>query len=109
MVKNVNIDKEIMDIVKKYVEIVLANYKVEAIILFGSYAKGTNREDSDIDIAIITDDLKHGDRIDEEINLMKLRRGIDYRLEPHIIRVKDFKNIETPFIQEVINTGIKVA
>ena len=103
------INSEIMDIVKKYVAIILQNYDVKAIILFGSYAKGTNHEDSDIDIAIITDDLKHGDRIDEEIYLMSLRRNIDRRIEPHVIKVEDYENIETPFIQEVIDTGIKVA
>ena len=43
------IDREIMDIVNKYVEVILAHYEVKAIILFGSYAKGTNHEDSDID------------------------------------------------------------
>ena len=40
---------------------------------------------------------------------MRLRRKIDTRIEPHLIRIKDYKNAETPFIQEVINTGIKVA
>ena len=109
MAKNNVIDKEIMDIVKKYVNVILENYKVKAIILFGSYAKGTNHEDSDIDIAIVTNDLKHGDRIDEEIFLTKLRRNIDYRIEPHLIEVADYDNIETPFVEEIINTGIKVA
>ena len=109
MVKNNVIDKEIMDIVKRYVNVILANYKVKAIILFGSYAKGTNHEDSDIDIAIVTNDLKHGDRIDEEIYLTKLRKNIDYRIEPHLIEVADYDNVETPFVEEVINTGIKVA
>lgn len=41
--------------------------------------------------------------------LKKLRRNIDYRIEPHLIEVADFDNIETPFVQEVIDTGIKVA
>lgn len=103
------IDPVIMDIVKKYAEVILANYEVKAIILFGSYAKGTNHGDSDIDIAIITDDLKYADKFDEELNLMWLRRDIDYRIEPHLIEVKDYDNVETPFIQEVIETGIKVA
>lgn len=98
----------IMDIVQRYVEKICENYKVYAIILFGSYAKGTEHEDSDIDIAIITDDFEN-DIFDEEVNLMGLRKGIDYRLEPHIIRIEDYKNAETPFIQEVIDTGIKVA
>lgn len=102
------VNKEIVDIVNKYIEIVSKNYNVLAIILFGSYAKGTQREDSDIDIAIITDDIKT-DKFDEEVNLMQLRNNIDYRIEPHIISVSDYENDETPFVVEVKNTGIKVA
>lgn len=101
-------NKLIMEIIQKYVEKICENYKVYAIILFGSYAKGTNNENSDIDIAVITDDFEN-DIIDEELNLMKLRRKIDTRIEPHLIRIEDYKKAETPFIQEVIDTGIKVA
>ena len=102
------IDKEIIDIVNKYIKIVSKNYNVIAIILFGSYAKGTQREDSDIDIAVITDDIKT-DKFDEEINLMQLRNDIDYRIEPHIISGADYENDETPFVVQVKNTGIKLA
>ena len=105
--KSIN-DKMIMEIVQKYVKKICENYNVYAIILFGSYAKGNEHKDSDIDIAIVTDDIK-SDIFDEEVELMKLRKGIDYRLEPHIIRIEDYKNAETPFIQEIIDTGIKVA
>ena len=101
-------NKLIMEIVQKYVKKICDNYKVYAIILFGSYAKGTENEDSDIDIAIITDDIKN-DICEEELNLMRLRRKIDTRIEPHLIRIEDYKNAETPFIKEVIDTGIKVA
>lgn len=79
-----------------------------AIILFGFYAKGTEHEDSDIDIAVITDDIKT-DAFDEEVKLMILRKGTDYRIESHIITVEDYENDETPFVVEVKNTGIKVA
>lgn len=108
MVKKSISNRLILQIVQEYVEKICENYKVEAIILFGSYAKGTEHEDSDIDIAIVTDDIKN-DIFDEEVNLMGLRKGIDYRLEPHIIRIQDYKDISTPFVQEVINTGIQVA
>ena len=101
-------NKLIMEIVQKYAGKILENYNVEAIILFGSYAKGTEREDSDIDIAVVTDDIEN-DVFDEEVKLMILRRGIDYRIEPHIIRIQDYKEKNDPFIQEVIDTGIKVA
>ncbi len=111
MVRNnvkVEINKEIADIVDKYIDIVTENYNVVAIILFGSYAKGTQTEDSDIDIAIITDDIKT-DKFDEEVKLTLLRRKIDNRIEPHIISINDYENDETPFVVEVKNTGIKVA
>ena len=102
------IKKEIADIIEKYVAIIKVNYDVVAIILFGSYAKGTEHEDSDIDIAVITDDIKT-DTFDEEVKLMILRKGIDYRIEPHIITVEDYENDETPFVVEVKKTRIKVA
>ena len=62
-----------------------------------------------IDIAIITDDIKCNDVFDEQLNLKKLRRSIDYRIEPHLIEIADYDNIEIPFVQEIIDTGIKVA
>ena len=52
MVKR-TIDSRIMDSIKKYIEKISQYYKIEAIILFGSYAKGTENEDSDIDQRII--------------------------------------------------------
>ena len=102
------INQEIIDIVNRYIEIVSKNYNVVTIILFGSYAKGNQREDSDIDIAVVTDDIKT-DKFDEEVNLMQLRNNIDYRIEPHIISVTDYENDETPFVVEIKSTGVKVA
>lgn len=102
------INTEIADIVDKYIAIVKENYNVVAIILFGSYVKGTETKDSDIDIAVVTDDIKT-DKFNEEVKLTLLRRNIDSRIEPHIIKVEEYENDETPFIVEVKNTGIKVA
>ena len=100
--------KEIMESVEKYVEVVKKKYKVEAIILFGSYAKGTNHEDSDIDIAVVTDDFD-GDEFDAQVELGLLRWGIDLRIEVHLITVEDYKTIGNELVWEIINIGIKVA
>ena len=43
-------NKLIMEIVQKYVDKILENYNVEAIILFGFYAKGTEREELIIEL-----------------------------------------------------------
>ena len=70
------------------------------IILFGSYVKGTPREDSDIDIAIVFSD--YDNRLDRQVELMKLTRQIDTRIEPHPFRENEF-NISNPFVNEIVS------
>ena len=106
MVKR-TIDREIMESINKYIEKISKYYKIDAIILFGSYAKGTQNEDSDIDIAIISSDFK--DIFDDMADLIGYTWKIDTRIEPHPISKEDYDEIATPFVQEVIDTGIKVA
>ena len=103
--KTISID--IQDSIMRYIEEVAKKYEIDAIILFGSYAKGNNTEDSDIDIAIISKDFN--DIYDDMAKLMLLTWDIDARIEPHPIKTEDFEEKSNPFIQEIINTGIKVA
>ena len=106
MVKR-TIDSKIMESIKKYVEKISQYYKIEEIILFGSYAKGTENEDSDIDIAIISSDFS--DIIEDGAKLIGFTWKIDTRIEPHPITTEDYKKVSNPFIREVVDTGIKVA
>lgn len=102
-----SIDNRIMDSIKKYIEKISEHYKIETIILFGSYAKGTENEDSDIDIAVISSDLKN--IIDDGAKLIGLTWKIDTRIEPHPILKEDYENVSNPFVKEIVDTGIKVA
>lgn len=106
MVKR-TIDSKVMESIKKYIEKISKYYKIETIILFGSYAKGTQNEDSDIDIAIISSDFK--DIFDDMADLIGYTWKIDTRIEPHPISKEDYDKIATPFVKEVVDTGIKVA
>lgn len=101
------INKEILNSINEYIKEIKKHYNVTAIILFGSYAKGTENEYSDIDIAVILEDFE--DIYDCMANLMGMTWDIDARIEPHPIKKKDFDEESDYFIKEVINTGIKVA
>lgn len=101
------INKDIMNSINKFIEEITKHYNITAIILFGSYAKGTERENSDIDIAVVSDDFE--DTYDFMADLMGLTWDIDARIEPHPIKKKDFDEVSDFFIKEVIDTGIKVA
>ena len=95
------IKKDILDNINKFIEEIKKHYKITAIILFGSYAKGTENEDSDIDIAVISDDFD--DIYDSMAHLMGMTWEIDARIEPHPIKKKDFDEVSDYFIKEVID------
>lgn len=101
------INTEIINSIEKFIKEIKKKYNVEAIILFGSYAKGTENEDSDIDIAIVSADFD--DIYDCMAILMGMTWDIDARIEPHPIKKKDFDEVSDYFVKEIIDTGIKVA
>lgn len=101
------VNSEIMKSIQQYIEKISKYYKIDAIILFGSYAKGTENEESDIDIAIISSDFN--DIIEDGAKLIGLTWKIDTRIEPHPITAEDYRKVSNPFVKEVRDTGIKVA
>lgn len=43
---------EVKNILKKHMETLIKNYNIKLIYIFGSYAKGSNNDNSDLDIAV---------------------------------------------------------
>jgi predicted nucleotidyltransferase len=98
--------KKAIIIAKKYLKLLEQNnYKIIHLYIFGSTVKGKGTEDSDIDIAIVLDDID--DSIETQIHMMKIRRSIDTHIEPHPFRINDFTRYN-PIVQEIIRTGIKI-
>lgn len=94
--------RDAVNLAVKYADAVSSKYDFVKIILFGSYAKGTNNPDSDIDIAVVLKD--YSNLIDIQLDLMRLRRKIDSRIEPHPFREKDF-TIANPIVYEILKYG----
>ncbi len=71
----VKTEREIKEIIYKF-ELALEGLgiKPERILLYGSYAKGTPREDSDIDIIVISDDFKDMNLL-ERLELLGIAAG----------------------------------
>jgi len=80
--------KQVIENAKKYVELINQHLETEKIVLFGSYAKGNWHENSDIDIAVIVDNIT-GDFLAISKMLNKLTRNIDYRIEPVLLEKND--------------------
>ena len=99
------VDQGVIETAKRYVMIIPKNLGVKKAFLFGSFAKGKEKEESDIDIALVLENMP--DFFSTQRHLMKLRRKIDLRIEPHPIKEQDFNSLN-PFAQEVEQTGIEI-
>ena len=108
-IKNSSImDKGINNAINQYITLLKNTHTgIKKVILFGSYAKNNEKNDSDIDIALIFDKLKDVDKFDLQVQLMLLAAQIDSRIEPHPISKKDF-NSDNPFVVEIKRTGIEI-
>jgi uncharacterized protein len=91
--------KTCLDFLKK------ENYDILTAYLFGSYAKGNFNEDSDIDLAVVMKNLSNSFLM--QVELMKISRKFDTRIEPHPFDEVDF-DTSNPFANEILKHGIKI-
>jgi len=99
------VKKTIISTASKYVRQLPLELDVKKAYLFGSCAKGLESKDSDIDIAVVLGNMT--DFFETQMQLMRLRRNVDLRIEPHPIGEKEFNSMN-PFAWEVQNTGIEI-
>ncbi len=97
--------RDALNIANEYAIAVKTKFGISKVFLFGSYAKGNYHDDSDIDIAVVLKDFKN--LIEIQLDLMRLRRKIDSRIEPHPFREGDF-NENNPIVNEIIKFGLEI-
>jgi predicted nucleotidyltransferase len=88
--------------VRKYAERVRHDFNVKKVILFGSHAKGTAREDSDIDVAVVFESID-GDYLDVITRLTRIRRDVEHRIEP--VALEEL-NDQSGFLKEITKSGV---
>jgi len=102
------LDKErVREIAFKYSEEVKKVLNPTSVILFGSYVNGTPHEWSDIDIAVLVNNIKDEDWYDARILLQSIRYNKGFLddfidIEPHLLN-PDYD--PSGFVEHVIKTG----
>ncbi len=93
-------------IVKEYINFLKNNqYNIKKVYLFGSYVTESNNEDSDIDLAIVMNNVSNS--FITQVQLMKISRKFDTRIEPHPFDESDFDKTN-PFANEIITKGVQI-
>jgi uncharacterized protein len=96
--------EEIIKIAKKFSESAIYVLDVEKIFLYGSFAKGTYRKDSDIDIALVVKNDKYN-YFKSYSKLSEICRNVDTRIEPIIL---EKGNDPSGFLENIYKEGIVV-
>lgn len=102
MAKNADsIEKKLKD----FVALMRERYNIYAVVLYGSYAEDRANNDSDIDVAVFSDDF--GKAPYEEMKaLFRLRRQIDTDIETlPLSREAYFGNDAAEFVSEIVRKG----
>jgi predicted nucleotidyltransferase len=82
--------------------------RVIKIILYGSQATSKFHKDSDIDVAIVSQDFGR-DRYEEGIKLFEIACKIDPRIEPIPISLESYeKDTWVPLIYEIREKGVEI-
>lgn len=76
--------KDVFALTKQYAELVRELLPVTRVILFGSWARGTSTMDSDIDIAVLVNDIP-GDYLTYAAALVKTGWKLHSRIEPVLL------------------------
>ncbi len=95
---------DVIECVRQYADIIRQHLDVEQVILFGSYTKGTATEESDIDVAVVTD-TDYDNWYDVILNLWKWRRDVDSNIEPHLMYSGSDRS---GFLEEIRRTGVLI-
>ncbi|MCF8261787.1 MAG: nucleotidyltransferase domain-containing protein [Melioribacteraceae bacterium] len=93
-------------LIEKFINRISKDYTIDAAYLFGSYANGTAKEYSDIDLAIVSN-MFEGSRFFDRQKLAKYVLETSVDLEIHPYKTEEFTE-DDPFVKEIIKTGRKI-
>jgi predicted nucleotidyltransferase len=101
------IPNDIIESVKRFKNIAAAVINIEKVFIYGSYAKGSGRAGSDIDVCIIANEKKNPYLIMRDINRKTIET--DVRIEPVVFLSDDYHDNEPRgLLREIIEHGVEI-
>jgi uncharacterized protein len=82
------------------------NIPIKEAILFGSYARGSYKEWSDIDIALVSE-VFVGNRMEDKDKIRKITLSVSSEIEVLPFSPEDF-DLQNPLAKEILETGIRL-
>ena len=96
-------------VINQYVSEVKAVFPIDKVYLYGSYANGTAKWDSDVDLCFFSGSFASQDinKIIGRLFELKRRYNKDICLEPNAFPLSELYN-DNPFVKEILRTGVEL-
>jgi predicted nucleotidyltransferase len=96
-------------IVRQYINDVKKKMPIDRVYLYGSYAKGTPRDGSDVDLCFFSKEFESKRTWDVLYELFRIKVKYDdvLLLEPNAFPTSELEN-DNPFVKEVLRTGHEI-
>lgn len=103
------VEKSVIEPINRFVDALKKEgIHIVKVILYGSYSKGEPRDESDIDVAIVSRDFGK-DPVEDGMQLFRIAGAIDPRIEPVPISLKSYlEDTWIPLIYEIRENGIEI-
>lgn len=100
----------IIELVKQFAKIVSSEFSISRILLYGSYAKDTAHEFSDIDVAVILKDDEKVNKFEATKSLYKAALKINPKIEPRCFFLSETEKAEpASILNEILKTGLVIS
>jgi predicted nucleotidyltransferase len=94
--------------INSYVADVKGAMPIDRAFLFGSYAKGTATEYSDVDLCFFSRSFENQRSVDIVARLLGMtHKYATVFIEPHVFPTSELNN-DNPFVKEVLRTGREI-
>jgi len=95
--------------VQQYIADVKKAMPIDKVYLYGSYAKGTQQKNSDVDICFFSKAFESKRSLDvlTELFYLKIQYDKDILIEPNAFPVSEMYN-DNPFVKEILRTGREI-
>ena len=96
--------------IESYIADVKQTIPLDKVYLFGSYAKGTPHEWSDVDLCFFSTYFEGKNSVDMMTTLFNIALKYNPAIcfEPHVFPTSELEN-DNPFVKEIIRTGKEIA
>ena len=95
---------------QQYIADVRKVMPIDKVYLYGSYAKGTQQKNSDVDLCFFSQAFESRRNLDilTELFYLKIKYDKDILIEPYAFPESELYS-DNPFVKEILRTGWQIA